>query len=253
MFTGIVEEVGQVVSLRRQAHSCVLTVRAKTVLEDVHPGDSIATNGVCLTVTAFDGSTFQADVMHETLDRSSLGKLHPGSPVNLERAMQAGGRFGGHIVSGHIDGTGTITAVRADDNAVWYTISAAPQIIRLIVEKGSIAIDGISLTVATVGATTFSVSIIPHTRAQTNLASKGVGDVVNLENDIIGKYVERLMADSGYVGAVPAQAGASRGQESPGAQGLSGTQGFGAQGASRPQGSSEPSGITKDFLLRNGF
>lgn len=235
MFTGIIEEVGTVASLRKGAHSCVLTVNAKTVLEDVHLGDSIATNGVCLTVTSFTKSGFSADVMHETLNRSSLGRLRVGSPVNLERAMAANGRFGGHIVSGHIDGVGTIRSIREDDNAVWYSIECAPEIVRLIVEKGSITIDGISLTVAQVEATNFSVSIIPHTRAQTNLASKRVRDVVNLENDVIGKYVERLLM-------VPA--------------GSAGSLGGGAiSGAASKEGapSSNSSGITMDFLMRNGF
>jgi riboflavin synthase len=162
--------------------------------------------------------------MPETLQRSSLGSLRSGSSVNLERAMAANGRFGGHIVSGHIDGTGTIHSIKEDDNAVWYTIDAAPEITRLIVEKGSIAIDGISLTVASVAAASFSVSIIPHTRAQTNLSTKRVGDVVNLENDCIGKYVERLLGDSDFLAL---------------------------KQSSNPSKAS--SGITKDFLFRNGF
>ena len=158
-------------------------------------GDSISVNGVCLTVTAMDSTTFTADVMPETFSRSSLGSLRPGSTVNLERAMPAYGRFGGHIVSGHIDGTGTIQDLRRDGNAVWFRIRTTPPILRLIVEKGSIAIDGISLTVADVqpSENTFRVSIIPHTLAQTSLQGKKAGDVVNLETDIIGKYVERLM------------------------------------------------------------
>lgn len=185
--------MGSVASIRKGAHSCVLTVNASRVLEDVHLGDSIATNGVCLTVTSFTSHSFSADVMHETLNRSSLGSLHIGSPVNLERAMLAGGRFGGHIVSGHIDGVGTISSIKEDDNAVWYTVEAPSNILRYIIEKGSITLDGISLTVAKVTNSNFSVSIIHHTRAQTNLASKKVGDVLNLENDLVGKYVERLM------------------------------------------------------------
>ena len=163
------------------------------MLSDLKLGDSVAVNGVCLTATSVDGGGFTADVMHETLRRSSLGALIPGSPVNLERAMAADGRFGGHIVSGHIDGTGTIAETRRDDNAVWYTVSAAPTLLRHIVEKGSIAIDGISLTVATVETDRFSVSVIPHTAAVTVLGRKGPGDIVNLETDIIGKYVEKLL------------------------------------------------------------
>ena len=193
MFTGIIEDIGVIRSIRRGAHSSVLSIGAEVVLSDLKIGDSVAVNGVCLTATGKDRGGFTADVMHETLDRSSLGSLTAGSRVNLERAMAAGGRFGGHIVSGHIDGTGTITALRRDGNAVWYTISAAPSLLRFIVEKGSITIDGISLTVATVEADRFSVSIIPHTAAVTILGEKKPGDTVNLENDIIGKYVEKLL------------------------------------------------------------
>ena len=193
MFTGIVEEVGRVQSIRREPANAVLTIAASKVLEDVHLGDSIAVCGVCLTVTSFTSSAFTADVMHETLNRSSLGALKPGSPVNLERAMPANGRFGGHIVSGHIDGTGRITRIRPDGNAVWYTVSATPSLLRYIVEKGSIAIDGISLTVAQVTGRDFSVSIIPHTQGQTTLSARRVGDTVNLETDCIGKYVEKLL------------------------------------------------------------
>ena len=193
MFTGIVEEVGRVQAIRREPANAVLTIAASKVLEDVHLGDSIAVCGVCLTVTSFTSSAFTADVMHETLNRSSLGALKPGSPVNLERAMPANGRFGGHIVSGHIDGTGRITRIRPDGNAVWYTISATPSLLRYIVEKGSIAIDGISLTVAQVTGRDFSVSIIPHTQGQTTLSTRRVGDTVNLETDCIGKYVEKLL------------------------------------------------------------
>ena len=221
MFTGIIEEVGSVASIRKGAHSCVLTVNASRVLEDVHLGDSIATNGVCLTVTSFTSHSFSADVMHETLNRSSLGSLHIGSPVNLERAMLAGGRFGGHIVSGHIVGVSTISSIKEDDNAVWYTVEAPSNILRYIIEKGSITLDGISLTVAKVTNSNFSVSIIPHTRAQTNLASKKVGDVLNLENDLVGKYVERLMLQP--------------------------------IAASQEQPEQKSSGITKEFLSHYGF
>lgn len=193
MFTGIVEEVGTVRTVQRTGTSSFIEIQAKKVLEDVHLGDSIAVNGVCLTVTSFTGDFFRADVMNETLSRSSLGTLKNGSPVDLERAMTAGGRFGGHIVSGHIDGTGTITDIKKDGIAHWYTVTAPAEILRYIVEKGSIAIDGISLTVAKVTETSFSVSIIPHTAAETVLSYKKPGDIVNLENDIIGKYVEKLM------------------------------------------------------------
>lgn len=193
MFTGIVEEVGTVRSVRKAANSAVLSVSASLVLEGLKLGDSIATNGVCLTVTSFDGSGFTADVMPETLNRSSLGELAPGSPVNLERAMPADGRFGGHIVSGHIDGTGTVQRIYQDGNAIWYDISAPESLMRYIIQKGSVALDGISLTVAKVRQGGFSVSIIPHTQQATNLGSKRVGSTINIENDIIGKYVEKLL------------------------------------------------------------
>ena len=193
MFTGIVEELGTIRSIQRGAHSAVLSIGASVVLSDLKIGDSVAVNGVCLTATGVDGGGFTADVMHETLNRSSLGALTVGGRVNLERAMAADGRFGGHIVSGHIDGTGAIAAVRPDDNAVWYTVQTPPALLRYIVEKGSITIDGISLTVASVEADRFSVSLIPHTAAVTTLGKKRVGDVVNLETDIIGKYVEKLL------------------------------------------------------------
>ena len=193
MFTGIVEELGTIRAIRRGASSAVLSIGAGTILDDLKVGDSVAVNGVCLTATQVDGGGFTADVMHETLDRSSLARLAPGDKVNLERAMAAGGRFGGHIVSGHIDATGTITDRRRDDNAVWYTVSAPAALLRYVVEKGSIAIDGISLTVAAVEADRFSVSVIPHTAAVTVLGGKRPGDPVNLEADLIGKYVEKLL------------------------------------------------------------
>lgn len=193
MFTGLIEEVGEIQNIRRGQRSCVLTVGCRTVLENTKIGDSIAVNGVCLTVTSMGGSYYTADVMSETMNRSALGLLAPGAKVNLERAMPADGRFGGHIVSGHIDGTGTIGKIEKDDNAIWYQVNADPQLLRYIVEKGSITIDGISLTVAYVDDSCFKVSIIPHTQQVTALHTKNVGDLVNLECDIIGKYVEKLM------------------------------------------------------------
>lgn len=192
MFTGLVEEIGTVKAVQRGSDSFI-KIKAELIFSDIHLGDSIAVNGVCLTVTSVDSLTFTADVMNETLNRSSLGKLKNGDKVNLERAMSANGRFGGHIVSGHIDGTGTISEIRNDGIAVWYKIYADDSIMRYIVEKGSVAIDGISLTVADVENDNFSVSIIPHTAEQTILSLKKVGDIVNLENDIIGKYVEKLL------------------------------------------------------------
>lgn len=197
MFTGIIEEIGTVKNIQRNGSNSFIVIEARKVLEDVHLGDSIAVNGVCLTVTKTDGSVFQADVMNETLSRSSLGELRKGSKVNLERAMAANGRFGGHIVSGHIDGIGIITDIKNDGIAVWYTITADAHIMRYIVEKGSIAIDGISLTVARVTDRDFSVSVIPHTAEMTILSTKSKGQTVNLENDIIGKYVEKLMKPEG--------------------------------------------------------
>ena len=187
------------------------------MLEDTKLGDSIATNGVCLTVVSMTSDTFSADVMAESLRRSSLGALQSGSPVNLERAIPAKGRFGGHIVSGHIDGTGTIASQKREDNAVWVTVRTSASLLRYIVEKGSIAIDGVSLTVAAVNESSFAVSIIPHTGAQTILLGKKPGETVNLECDVIGKYVEKLLTP--YTSA-----------EKP-----------------------ATSGITMDFLARNGF
>ncbi len=192
MFTGIIEETGTIRRIEYGAKSCILTVAASKVLSDVHIGDSIAVNGTCLTVCRFDEDSFSADVMPETMRRTNLGTLKSGSAVNLERAMAADGRFGGHIVSGHIDGTGTIRSLRREDNALWVTIGADAAILRYIVEKGSIAIDGISLTVAKVTDSDFAVSIIPHTGAETTLLQKRAGDVVNLECDIIAKYLEKL-------------------------------------------------------------
>ncbi len=193
MFTGIIEEIGILGQKTQGGISGSLLIRGETVLEGTRLGDSIAVNGVCLTVTKLGAGFFQADVMAETLRRTNLGALEPGDRVNLERAMAANGRFGGHIVSGHIDGVGTILGKRREGNAVWVTIGAAESILRLVVEKGSVAIDGISLTVAALEEGAFSVSLIPHTAGETTLLSKNPGQPVNLENDIVGKYVERLM------------------------------------------------------------
>ena len=189
MFTGIIEETG----VLKEQNGGNLVIQADKVLEDVHLGDSIAVNGVCLTVTEFQKNWFRADVMAETLRRSSLGTLKKGSRVNLERAMAANGRFGGHIVSGHIDGTGMVENMQREGNAIWVTISCGAALLRYIAEKGSIAIDGISLTVAEVRENGFRGSIIPHTGEETTLLARRTGDMVNLETDIIAKYVERLM------------------------------------------------------------
>lgn len=192
MFTGIIEELGTVGQMDRRPDSIRLTIEAEKVLEGTQLGDSIAVNGVCLTVTSLTGHAFTADVMHETMRRSSLGDIRPGSRVNLERAMQLNGRFGGHIVSGHIDGTGHISRVVTDGIAKVFTIAIPASLAPFIVEKGSIAIDGISLTVASVGKSQFTVSIIPHTMANTTLLTKHSGAVVNLETDVIGKYVHNF-------------------------------------------------------------
>lgn len=216
MFTGIIEEVGEITGLRQTGTSTVLGVRAKTVLGGTKIGDSIAVNGVCLTVVRLTGDGFDGDVMPETLRRTNLGKLKPKSRVNLERAMAADGRFGGHIVAGHVDGTGTITELKPEGNAVWVTVSAAPELLRYIVEKGSITIDGISLTVAYVDDSCFKVSIIPHTGEETTLLTRTAGYEVNLETDIVGKYVEKLMQP--------------------------------AKDAAKPK-----SGLSAEFLAQNGF
>jgi riboflavin synthase len=193
MFTGIVEELGEIRRLALRGSSGQIAIRASKVLEGTKIGDSIAVNGICLTVTSLQRDGFTADVMAETVRRSSLGKAGAGDLVNLERAMAANGRFGGHIVSGHIDGIGRIRSMRKEENAVWVTIETTSEILRLIVEKGSICIDGISLTVAAVGAETFQVSVIPHTGEETTLLRRSAGDLVNLENDVIAKYVEKLL------------------------------------------------------------
>ena len=192
MFTGIVEECGTVLDVLKNGVSGSVQIQASTVLEGTKTGDSIAVNGVCLTVTKLTKSSFTADVMAETFRRTNLGNLGKNSRVNLERAMAADGRFGGHIVSGHIDGTGVISRIKEEGNAVWIYISAPQSILNLIVEKGSVAVDGISLTVAAVSDKEFAVSVIPHTRENTVLSGKKTGAVVNLENDIIGKYVQKL-------------------------------------------------------------
>ncbi|MDD6383704.1 MAG: riboflavin synthase [Selenomonadaceae bacterium] len=218
MFTGIIEEVGRIQRLGGGS----LTIAAKEVLQDVHVGDSIAVNGICLTVTSFAARHFTADVMPETVRRTSLAGLRQGSPVNLERALQLGGRLGGHIVSGHIDGTGTICAFRDEKNAILMTVKAEPAILQGIVEKGSVALDGISLTVAEVTDQDFTVSLIPHTREVTNLGSRKAGDCINIENDVIGKYVAKLLSGA-----------------------------CGTAGGAEPSG--QPEGLTKDFLIKNGF
>lgn len=218
MFTGIVEEVGRVLRVLPGARAGTIRIGARTVLEGTRIGDSIAVNGVCLTVVALGTDSFDADVTPATLSASSLGELKTDDPVNLERAMPADGRFGGHIVSGHIDGTGRIAEMRPEGNAVRMRIHAPQEILSLVVNRGSIAIDGVSLTVAALGAGDFTVSIIPQTGEETTLTRKHAGDIVNLENDVIGKYVARLTE---------------------------------ARDAGNTQGAA--TGITEEFLARYGF
>ena len=225
MFTGIIEETGKIESVANGNKSAIITIIADKVLKGTKIGDSIAVNGVCLTVTSISGNKFTADVMAETIRRSSLGTLKHGSKVNLERAMAADGRFGGHIVAGHIDGTGVIRSLEREDNAVWVEIETPDKLLKYIVEKGSIAIDGISLTVAKLTDDSFSVSVIPHTGEETTLLAKKPGDIVNLENDIVGKYVERLM-------------NFNTSQKSP---------------FDNKTATSTKSNITMDFLTENGF
>ena len=192
MFTGIIEEIGTIKTIQHGAKSAVIEIRASKVLEKTLLGDSISTNGVCLTVVEQTADSFRVEAMNETLARTNLGSLKQGARVNLERALAMGDRLGGHMVSGHIDGTGVIQALRQDDIAWWVQVSCDDKLMRYIIEKGSIAIDGISLTVATVQANSFEVSIIPHTKDHTTLLAKAVGDSVNLENDLVGKYIERF-------------------------------------------------------------
>jgi len=194
MFTGIVEELGEVADLTDLGDSVRLTLRGPTVVDGARHGDSIAVNGVCLTVVEADGETFTADVMRETLDRSSLGDLRAGAPVNLERPMRLDGRLGGHLVQGHVDGTGVIEERQPSPNWEVVRISLPSDLERYVVHKGSITVDGVSLTVAAVAPGSFSVSLIPTTLALTTLGRKQVGDPVNLEVDVVAKYVERLLA-----------------------------------------------------------
>jgi len=193
LFTGIIEETGMLGEIKHGEKSSVLTIKANKVLEETKTGDSIAVNGICLTVTSLGVNYFTADVMAESLRKTNLKDLKRGSRVNLERALSLSSRLGGHIVSGHVDGTGMIESFQREDNAVWISIQADEQLLKYIVGKGSIAIDGVSLTVAYIDDVRFKVSVIPHTGKETILLQKKPGDTVNLECDIIGKYVEKLM------------------------------------------------------------
>lgn len=240
MFTGIIEEIGTIRQIRKGSVSGALTIGAKTVMEDVKLGDSVAVNGVCLTVRERGRESFTVDVMHETFERSSISAFRVGTRVNLERAMAAGGRFGGHIVSGHIDGTGRIVKTWRDENAVWYEIAAPVRLMRYIVEKGSVAVDGISLTVADVLKDRFCVSVIPHTRTATTMKERKAGDLVNLENDCIAKYVEKLL-----------------GAESVGGNDMSGIAENRQEGCSGSMAEYRKKrsggGLTEAFLTENGF
>ncbi|RKE00093.1 riboflavin synthase [Marinifilum flexuosum] len=193
MFTGLIEEIGQIKAIERGAKSIRLSISANKIMDDVKLGDSIATNGICLTVISFDSAGFTADVMPETMNRTSFGTLGTGSKVNLERAVRVGDRLGGHMVSGHVDGLGEIVGQEKDDNAIWVSIAAPKNILKYVIEKGSIAIDGISLTVAYVDEKIFKVSIIPLTQYDTTLTSKKAGEKVNLECDMTAKYIEKFM------------------------------------------------------------
>ena len=221
MFTGMVEELGIVRAVRRGRASSVLSIGARRILSDLRIGDSVAVNGVCLTAAAKDDGGFTADVMAETLRRSNLGALKVGEAVNLERALAANGRFGGHIVSGHVDNLGEIVNTKQEGSALWLTLSAPPDVLELVVKKGSVTLDGVSLTVAERTERTFSVSLIPTTQTDTTLLRKRPGDKINLETDIIGKYVRALLHKSAP--------------------------------AALPEGQSQESRLTEDFLRRNGF
>lgn len=196
MFTGIIEEIGIIRNIVKGSRSIKLTITAKKVLENTNLGDSIAVNGVCLTVTALGKDGFTADVMPESMSKTNMSRLKPGDRVNLERALTLSSRLGGHIVSGHIDGVGDIINMEKDDNAVRVTLTSVPKVMKYIVSEGSVALDGVSLTVAHLGDNDFTVSLIPHTAQVTTLLDKKVGDKLNIENDVVGKYVERLLSFS---------------------------------------------------------
>ncbi|QHZ47486.1 riboflavin synthase [Bacillus sp. NSP9.1] len=193
MFTGIIEEVGTILDLKKAGNAMSLVIQSNIVTEDVKLGDSIAVNGVCLTVNDFKKGQFTADVMLETLKATSLGTLKKGSAVNLERAMAANGRFGGHMVSGHVDGTATIVRIEKAENAVYYDLKLEPALAKMLVIKGSIAVDGVSLTIFGLTEDQVTVSLIPHTLDETIFPEKKVGSIVNIECDMIGKYIYRFL------------------------------------------------------------
>ncbi|WP_100013147.1 riboflavin synthase [Lentibacillus sediminis] len=194
MFTGIIEEMGTIKRMQKVSeHAVQMTIGSQEVIKDVNVGDSISVNGICLTVTNFSSDNFQAEAMPETIKSTSLQSLKTGSKVNLERAMAAGGRFGGHFVSGHVDGTGGIVGKQKDENAIYYVIEIPDELNRFILHKGSITVDGVSLTVFGTEQGRFTISLIPHTAAETILGEKGKGDLVNIECDMLAKYVQNML------------------------------------------------------------
>ncbi|UTR09557.1 riboflavin synthase [Evansella sp. LMS18] len=201
MFTGIIEEKGTIMDMRQTGDAIVMKISAKKILDDVNLGDSIAVNGVCLTVTSFDSSMFTVDLMPETVRSTSLRDLKNGSYVNLERAMAANGRFGGHFVSGHVDGIGRIQSKRPEHNAVYYEIEVEPALRKYMIMKGSVTVDGTSLTIFGLTDGAFTISLIPHTMEETIIGSKGPGDIVNIECDMLAKYIDQLLkgGDTGKV------------------------------------------------------
>ena len=193
MFTGLVEEVGKVLDIKEDKKIWTISFECERIVKNISIGDSIAVNGVCLTVKKFTKNAFKADIMAETIRKTNLGFLKSGSLVNLERALKVGDRLGGHIVSGHIDGTGTIEEFRQEGDAIWVSIITSKNILKYIVYKGSVAIDGVSLTVSYVDEEKFKVTIIPHTKEVTTLIKKNINDLVNIECDVVGKYIEKLL------------------------------------------------------------
>ncbi|MED1201621.1 riboflavin synthase [Heyndrickxia acidicola] len=202
MFTGIVEEIGSIQSIQTSGASQLLTIQAKKILEDIKLGDSIAVNGICLTVTSFTSKSFTVDVMPETFRSTGLRRLAPSSRVNLERAMAAGGRYGGHYVTGHVDDVGIIKSKKAVENAIYYEIETSRKVLSYVLLKGSVAVDGTSLTVFGVTPSRFTISLIPHTASQTILGEKGTGDIVSIECDMIGKYVEHFVKQQKNEGGI---------------------------------------------------
>ncbi len=194
MFTGIIEEIGRVRFLKKAGDSAQMSLEARAILEDIHIGDSISVSGACLTVVEAISNAFTVDISPETLSATTLGEIKPGDPVNLERAIKAGGRFGGHMVSGHVDGVGALLRKTEQGNAQVLTFSAPGEILEISVPKGSMAVDGVSLTINEIGEESFSVAVIPHTVRMTTLGARGIGCRVNLESDLIGKYIQRILS-----------------------------------------------------------